>query len=217
MKAIRALQPRFALRCLSGPMGCAALALCAALLPPSATAGDCVDYADYLPVVGSVSFPGVTEDVALAGSHAYLAAGVSDLRVVDISNPAAPASIGGVDTPGNALGLDVVGNLAYVVDGAFGLQIVDITNPAAPAIIGNLNTLAVPGGWPWPAPWRMSRTAATASSPGGRCRNTGSRLGPGVGREPRLSRRWIGRPPDHRRLERRRADDYWQCRYAPLF
>jgi hypothetical protein len=56
------------------------------------------------------------------------------MRVVDVSDPAAPREIGFYDTPGRTDSLTVIGRHAYVVDGD--LRIVDVANPAAPSEVG---------------------------------------------------------------------------------
>ena len=71
-------------------------------------------------------------DVAVSGNYAYVAGGDGGLRIIDISNPAAPTEAGFYDTPGDARGVAVAGNYAYVADGKGGLRMIDISNPAAP-------------------------------------------------------------------------------------
>ena len=61
------------------------------------------------------------------------------LRIVDISDPAAPSESGSYDTPGFAYGVVVVGNIAHVAS-VGGLQIVDVSNPAAPSEVGVYET-----------------------------------------------------------------------------
>ena len=63
---------------------------------------------------------GLTEDVAHAGGYAYVAAGDSGLRVIDVSLPSAPSEIAFVDTPGTCRGVDVIGDHAFVADGSGG-------------------------------------------------------------------------------------------------
>ncbi len=108
-----------------------ALWLIGAILLPAETRGEgCIDYLDYLHLVGSAGdTPGHALDVAVAGSYAYIADGYSGLQVIDISNPAVPAIVGSVDTPDSAVGAAVAGAYAYVADGYSGLQVIDISNP----------------------------------------------------------------------------------------
>jgi hypothetical protein len=61
--------------------------------------------------------------VAVAGTTAYVADEAAGLRVVDVSNPMAPAEVGFYDTPGYAEGLAVAGPYAYVADYDGGLAI----------------------------------------------------------------------------------------------
>jgi len=81
-------------------------------------------------------------DVALnsTASMAVVAAGSQGIRVVDLTNPAAPSVIGSYDTPGSARGvaLNSTGTLAYVAD-FYGLQILSLANPRAPSLVGSLN------------------------------------------------------------------------------
>ena len=76
------------------------------------------------------------EGLTVVGSYAYVTNGSHGLRVIDISNPAAPAEMGFCDTPGYAGAVAVAGNYAYVADGFSGLRIIDISNPAAPVEAG---------------------------------------------------------------------------------
>lgn len=78
--------------------------------------------------------PARAESVVAANGYVYVAAGTAGLRVVDISDPAAPIETGFYDTPGRADNLAVVGHYAYVADGD--LRIVDVSNPIAPAEVG---------------------------------------------------------------------------------
>jgi hypothetical protein len=75
--------------------------------------------------------PARVEDVAVADSYVYLAAGTTGLRVIDVSDPVAPVEIGFFDTAGRVDKVMVMGQKAYVADGD--LRIVDVANPAAPA------------------------------------------------------------------------------------
>ncbi len=92
-------------------------------------------------VVGqSQLLPAPIEDVTVAGSLVYVAAGESGLHIFDVSSPANPVRLGGYDTAGRARGVTKVANLAYVADGSRGLQIIDVTNPANPVRRGGYAT-----------------------------------------------------------------------------
>ncbi|MBN2425372.1 MAG: T9SS type A sorting domain-containing protein, partial [Calditrichaceae bacterium] len=62
--------------------------------------------------------------VAVSGAYAYVADEGDGLRIIDISNPAAPTESGFFDTGGSALGVAVSGAYAYVADGGDGLCII---------------------------------------------------------------------------------------------
>ena len=86
-------------------------------------------------------------DVAVAGSYAYVAWSTNGgLRIINISNPAAPTEVGFYNTPGPARGVAVVGSYAYVLTGdcKFGsstpLRIIDVSNPAAPTEVSLFGT-----------------------------------------------------------------------------
>ncbi len=87
----------------------------------------------------TVSFGG--SGVAVLGLRAYVADGAIEndgeqnggLRILDVSNPAAPVTLGTLGLP-YASELAVHGNLAYVIGN--GLSIVDVSNPAAPVVRG---------------------------------------------------------------------------------
>jgi hypothetical protein len=78
--------------------------------------------------------PARVEDVGVANSYVYLAAGTAGLRVVDVSDPGAPREVGSYDTPGRADNLVVSGHFVYLCDGD--LRILDVAEPAAPALVG---------------------------------------------------------------------------------
>jgi hypothetical protein len=88
--------------------------------------------------VSAVSIPGFANAVAVAGSYAYVAAGLGGLQVVDVSNLFVPFIAGSLGLPGNANGVQVAGTLAYLAVGDAGLAIVDVRNPAHPALLATL-------------------------------------------------------------------------------
>jgi hypothetical protein len=59
----------------------------------------------------------------VAGAYAYVAAGSSGLRVIDVSDPAAPVEVGFYDTPGEAWGVAVAGDYVHLADGSAGLDV----------------------------------------------------------------------------------------------
>ena len=69
--------------------------------------------ASALITVGSIDTRGPAQQVEVVDGLAYLADGFSGLRIIDVSNPAAPLEVGHIDTPGRAEDVAVVGG-AYV-------------------------------------------------------------------------------------------------------
>ncbi len=53
--------------------------------------------------VGFYNTPGYANGVDVAGSFAYIADSFNGLRVIDISNPAAPVEVGFFITPGRGI------------------------------------------------------------------------------------------------------------------
>ena len=102
--------------------------------------------------VGAIETTGTANHVDVVGGLAYVTDGCSSavggLRILDVSNPAAPVQLGSLDT-GDAQAVQVVGGLAYVAGVAracsastfpSGLRIIDVSDPAAPAELGRLDT-----------------------------------------------------------------------------
>lgn len=88
---------------------------------------------------------GSATSVDVSGSHAYLADGVTDLQVLDVSDPSNPSRIGvyksdvsqnlcGWEPGGPADYVQVVGQLAYSA-GDNGLHVLDISDPYHPVSI----------------------------------------------------------------------------------
>jgi hypothetical protein len=93
--------------------------------------------------VGVTSMPDAVRDVEVVGETAYIANGELGIRVLDVSNPAAPVEIGALDTPGEMVGaivIEVVGEIAYLADYEAGLRVIDISDPTAPVELGAANT-----------------------------------------------------------------------------
>jgi hypothetical protein len=93
------------------------LGIGAGLLAAPALAQDCPE------LVGSYNTPGDAYGVAVAGLYAYVADYDAGLRVVNVSNPAAPFEVGSYDSLGNAIGVAVAGSYAYVGDAFAGLEV----------------------------------------------------------------------------------------------
>jgi hypothetical protein len=85
--------------------------------------------------VGSYDAPGSAYDVAVAGNFAYVAAVSAGLRIIDVSDPAAPFEAGFYDIPAYAEGVAVAGGYTYVADTDGGLFILRLTGEDAPMFV----------------------------------------------------------------------------------
>jgi hypothetical protein len=85
------------------------------------------------------TIPGPADFVRISGSIAYVSAGPT-LRIVDISQPAAPVTKGTVTLPDSPTAMAVAGSTIYLAMGLRGLSIVDAKNPEAPALAGSYKT-----------------------------------------------------------------------------
>ncbi|MEB3259110.1 MAG: hypothetical protein VKP63_00605 [Cyanobacteriota bacterium] len=88
---------------------------------------------------------GVVSGVDIVGSLAYVIsnrrqAGLGELQVFNVSNPAAPVKLGQSSFQLSSLDLlynvQVVGQYAYIAAGSKGMKIVDVSNPAVPVLRG---------------------------------------------------------------------------------
>lgn len=96
-----------------------------------------------LSLVGSVDITGTTDttDIYVNGNYAYLAHG-SALRIVNISNPAAPTLTSTYSVAGGTIAdIFAVGNFVYLATSSdtAELTIVDVAIPATPSLEGSLN------------------------------------------------------------------------------
>lgn len=99
-----------------------------------------------LPVaLGALALPGEARDLDLAGNTVFVAAGSAGLRIIDVSDPAAPRELAAmVDLPVQANAAAAAAGRLYVADSAYGLRVFDLTRPAAPAALGGLDTAGTP-------------------------------------------------------------------------
>jgi hypothetical protein len=110
------------------------------ILPIEARGGECIDYREYLHLVGTLGTVDLW-NVAVAGSYAYLACGLRGVEVIDNSTPEAPAIVGQISGIGETRGVVVSGDLAYVAAGRWGgIQILSVSDPAHPVVIGHVDT-----------------------------------------------------------------------------
>jgi ELWxxDGT repeat protein len=88
----------------------------------------------------SNSSQGSAYGIAVSGSYAYLSAFDQGLRILDVSDVAAPRFVAQLDTPGTAVSTAIAGIYAYITDGARGLSIANISDPLKPQAVGNYQT-----------------------------------------------------------------------------
>jgi len=104
-------------------------------------------------VVGRTApLPGIVRSIYATGGYVYVAAGrrgdSGSLRVVDISDPAAPVEVSAYDLDilgteeVDSLRVHVAGNYAYVVNNTARLHVVDVSDPTAPV---EASTYELPG------------------------------------------------------------------------
>jgi hypothetical protein len=79
-------------------------------------------------------------DVTVVGNLAYIAASGSGLKILNVSNPAAPTLLGQYNSSGSSRGVIVQGNRAYVADDTAGLLVIDVTTSSSPALLGTYNS-----------------------------------------------------------------------------
>ncbi len=77
------------------------------------------------------------QDLAISGDYAYVANGENGLRIVDISDPSAPAGVGPGMLPAYACEVAVAGNYVYVADCGCGLRIFNVSDPDTPVEAGS--------------------------------------------------------------------------------
>ncbi len=78
--------------------------------------------------------------------YAYLAAGATGLRIVDVSDPAAPAPVSTLAFPSPARDVRVQGDYAYLTSYGGEVYIADISNPGFPGLLGSLTVPGDPRG-----------------------------------------------------------------------
>lgn len=92
--------------------------------------------------LGAVPIGDLAWDVDVRDNLAYVAAGASGLKVLDISNPANPVILASLDTPGDAREIIVLGKYAFLGERGGTIHVIDISTPTAPALVSNVMTAA---------------------------------------------------------------------------
>jgi hypothetical protein len=81
-----------------------------------------------------------SEAITINGHYAYMADRDYGLRIIDISEKAAPTEVGALNATGFSYNIAVNGNYAYMVKLWDGLGIFDISDPTAPVEVGTIST-----------------------------------------------------------------------------
>lgn len=89
-------------------------------------------------ILSSIPLGGFPFAVEVQGSHAYVPASAAGLRVIDISDPAAPFIAGSATFPQAARGLALGGQYAFVPTEKGPVQVVDVSAPANPTVVGSV-------------------------------------------------------------------------------
>lgn len=90
-----------------------------------------------LQLVGVI--PGSATTVAAHGDRAYVTDGPT-LRIVDVTDPAAPVEVGSFTFSQNVYGVSVSDATVYAAIDFDGLAILDVSDPAAPVLLGSFRT-----------------------------------------------------------------------------
>jgi hypothetical protein len=91
--------------------------------------------------VEQIDTPNPAQGLFLSGDRLYVVVEVRDhLRVIDVSDPAAPRELGVVAIAGGGSDVAVQGDYAFVASRSDGLRVIDVSDPAAPKEVGFVRT-----------------------------------------------------------------------------
>lgn len=114
---------------------------------------DCIDFAQYLHMTGTLQIPGTgapygyvagsADAVAVSGSYAFVpvhTSGSDSLYVIDISDRASPRRVASSGLPSQSGPIRLHGQHAFVACGYPGMVVVDISDPLMPFVAATVNT-----------------------------------------------------------------------------
>ncbi len=78
--------------------------------------------------------------LCVSGNYAYVASYLTNLRIINISNPALPSITGSIDLYDVSWDVAVSGQYAYLASGYQGLYVVNVANASAPVLVDSLDT-----------------------------------------------------------------------------
>ena len=84
--------------------------------------------------VSTLALGTTAHDLVLVGNLAYVATGPG-MRIIDVSNAAAPVLRDQVDIGSKILGIDVADGYAYLASATKDLKVVDVSNSATPVVV----------------------------------------------------------------------------------
>lgn len=87
--------------------------------------------------VSQFSEGGISHDIFIASSLAYVANDIEGLEIINVSDPTKPTRISKFNDGGTVYGVFVSGSYAYIADYLDGLEIIDIHNLSYPQKIGS--------------------------------------------------------------------------------
>jgi hypothetical protein len=104
-----------------------------------------LDVSTPIPTLKS-KYDGTALDVKTVDNYAYLAAGISGLEIIDITDPTTPTLKGSYQNAISVNSLAISGNYCYLANDNAGLKILDISNPNLPSVIGSIDTVGIARG-----------------------------------------------------------------------
>ena len=109
------------------------ISILAAVLIVAPAVGECIEYGDYLHIVGTALLPGGALGVAVEGNHAYVSITYHGFAVIDLSDYSNPVVVGGLPS---IYGNGVAASGDYVYLASDSLHIVDVSNRSDPGEVG---------------------------------------------------------------------------------
>jgi hypothetical protein len=79
------------------------------------------------------------DDLAYLVDFEIVSGAPNFLRVLDVSEPTAPAELGSLAVPGVTNDVDIVGDRVFLASGRSGWRVIDVTDPTAPVEIASLS------------------------------------------------------------------------------
>jgi hypothetical protein len=91
-------------------------------------------------LVGTLILDGIANDLAVDGSHAYVAAGCSGVHIVNVKNISNPEMVKTIDTGNCPSAIDATDKTLFVTDVWDGLAIFNVETPTSPISLATIDT-----------------------------------------------------------------------------